>query len=280
MNQLPMASGYQDVIIRAAQDPNFDVDKLERLVVMQEARELRQGEHYFNEALAKAQREMSTISTNANNPQTRSRYATFARLDGEIRDIYTSHGFGIQFNTEPMGEPNMLRVVGNLSNGIVSRRFQIDMPIVTQGIKGADMMTRTHATMSAVSYGKRGLLVMMFNLAIGDDDDGNAAGRRAAPEPVRRRASEVVDPETGEITEVLEKPPHQTPALIEMGDQEEWQSWVPRFLRPLKTAETSDEVQQWLDLNTATLRRLADEKDATYAGLMQAITAYRKKLPQ
>ena len=37
-------------------------------------------------------------------------------------------------------------------------------------------MTRTHATVSAVSYGKRTLLKMAFNVAEGtDDDDGNAA---------------------------------------------------------------------------------------------------------
>ena len=136
-------------------DPNFDVDKLERLVAMQEASQQRNGDQHFNEALSKAEAEMSTIATNANNPQTKSRYATFARLDGEIRPIYTSHGFGIQFNTEPMGEPNMIRVVGMLSNGMIQRRFQVDMPIVTQGIRGQDMMTRTHATMSAISYGKR-----------------------------------------------------------------------------------------------------------------------------
>jgi hypothetical protein len=48
---------------------------------------------------------MAPISTNASNPQTRSRYATFACLDGEIRPIYTRNGFGISFNTELTGEP-------------------------------------------------------------------------------------------------------------------------------------------------------------------------------
>jgi hypothetical protein len=37
-------------------------------------------------------------------------------------------------------------------------------------------MTRTHAMGSAVTYGRRYLLQMIFNIVPGADDDGNAAG--------------------------------------------------------------------------------------------------------
>jgi hypothetical protein len=58
-----------------------------------------------------------------------------------------------------------------------SKNFHIDIPIVTKGPQGKDVMTATHATMSANTYGKRGLLKMIFNIAeYNEDDDGNAAG--------------------------------------------------------------------------------------------------------
>jgi hypothetical protein len=42
-------------------------------------------------------------------------------------------------------------------------------------------MTKTHATGSAVSYGMRYLLKMIFNIAVSDrDDDGNAASDSGA----------------------------------------------------------------------------------------------------
>src|SRR5262245_41093248 len=41
---------------------------------------------------------------------------------------------------------------------------------------GGDVMSRTHATASACSYGMRYLATMIFNLSIDRDDDGNAAG--------------------------------------------------------------------------------------------------------
>ena len=253
---LPASSDYQSVIERAAMDPNFDVDKLERLVAMQEASQQRNADQLFNEALSKAEAEMSTIATNANNPQTKSRYATFARLDGEIRPIYTGHGFGIQFNTEPMGEPNMIRVVGMLSNGMIQRRFQVDMPIVTQGFRGQDMMTRTHATISAISYGKRNLEIMMFNLAIGDDDDGNRAGtpHRPAQAAAPRSMDELIDPETGEVVD------HLDPYKLEMREGQTWADFIEPLQRCMNHCRSIAEWDEWRLLNQELLLKLKDTK--------------------
>src|SRR5690606_15862485 len=51
------------------------------------------------------------------------------------------------------------------------------MPADGKGAKGGDVMTKTHAAGSAMSYGQRYLLKLIFNVAIGEnDDDGNSAG--------------------------------------------------------------------------------------------------------
>jgi hypothetical protein len=51
------------------------------------------------------------------------------------------------------------------------------MPADGKGARGGDVMTKTHATGSAASYGMRYLLKMIFNIAVAEaDDDGNAAG--------------------------------------------------------------------------------------------------------
>ncbi|UGY12487.1 ERF family protein [Bradyrhizobium septentrionale] len=274
-NQLQATRDYHSVIERAAMDPNFDVDKLERLVAMQEASQQRSADQLFNEALSKAEAEMSVISTNANNPQTKSRYATFARLDGEIRPIYTGHGFGIQFNTEPMGEPNVIRVVGMLSNGMAQRRFQVDMPIVTQGIRGQDMMTRTHATMSAISYGKRALEIMMFNLAIGDDDDGNRAGgsyRPPAPAPAPRSMDELTDPHTGEVVD------HVDPFRLEMHEGQTWAAFIEPLQRYLKHCRSIAEWDEWRLLNQDLLLKLKETKPQLFRLFEKNIEAKHEEL--
>ena len=50
------------------------------------------------------------------------------------------------------------------------------MPADGKGAKGGDVMTKTHATGSAMTYGQRYLVKMIFNIAVGADDDGRAAG--------------------------------------------------------------------------------------------------------
>jgi hypothetical protein len=48
------------------------------------------------------------------------------------------------------------------------------LPVDGKGAQGKDVMTKTHATGAGVSYGKRYLAGMIFNLAFTEDDnDGN-----------------------------------------------------------------------------------------------------------
>lgn len=282
MNQVTTASppsGLSAIIERAAGDPKFDIEKLQRLLDMKEADEIRAADKAYTAALTAAESEMETINANARNDQTKSRYATFAAIDSEARPIYTRHGFGIQFTTEPTGTPGSILVVGMLSHRAgAMRRFQVPMPITTQGFKGTAMMTETHATMAAVSYGKRNLEVMMFNLQVDRDTDGNAPRQPPATEAktTTPKQNEYTHPETGEVINLEGE--HLTPGLIEWTEKDIWQSWVQRFMAHLKTSANLDEVQQWMDLNTSRLQTLTTEKPATAVGLNAAVDNFRKKL--
>src|SRR5260370_16452199 len=87
------------MIERAARDPSIDIDKLDRLLLMRERENARVAEQAFNVALAEAQTEMQPIGADSDNPQTRSRYASYAPLDRAVRPIYTRHAFPLSFNT-------------------------------------------------------------------------------------------------------------------------------------------------------------------------------------
>jgi ERF superfamily len=174
------------MIERAARDPSIDIDKLDRLLLMRERENARVAEQAFNAALAEAQVEMHPVATDSDNPQTRSRYASYAALDRAVRPVYTRHGFGLSFNTADANGPEQARIVCDVCHaGGHTRRYHIDMPVDGKGARGGDVMTKTHAMGSGVSYGMRYLLKMIFNLAIDHDDDGNAAGGRAKPEKPR-----------------------------------------------------------------------------------------------
>lgn len=162
------------MIERAARDPQVDIDKMERLVAMQERSIARASEQAFNDAMAKAQSEMRPVAADASNPQTHSKYASYAALDKVMRPLYTKHGFALSFGTDDGGPSDFVRVTCHVSNSGYTRKYQVDMPADGKGAKGGDVMTKTHAVGSAMSYGQRYLLKMIFNISVGDDD-GNAA---------------------------------------------------------------------------------------------------------
>jgi hypothetical protein len=164
------------VIERAATNPDVDIDKFERLMAMSERLNAKNAETLFNQAMSDAQAAMRPISADATNPQTRSRYASYARLDGALRPIYTDNGFSLSFDTGTDAPQDTVRVLCYVAHRAGhSRTYHVDMPADGKGAKGGDVMTKTHATGAGMSYGMRYLLKMIFNVAVGEDDrDGNA----------------------------------------------------------------------------------------------------------
>lgn len=165
------------VISRAATDPTVDMDKMERLFTMHERIVARNAEQEFNTAMSQAQAKMRRVAVDSENKQTHSFYASYAALDRVLRPIYTDAGFSLSFGTEESQTPESVRVVCHVAHKDGhTRKYHIDMPADGKGAKGGDVMTKTHATGSAVTYGMRYLLKLIFNVAIGadaDDDDGN-----------------------------------------------------------------------------------------------------------
>lgn len=203
-----MAQDEQSAIIamieRAARDPAVDIDKLERLVQMQERSLMRKAEQEFNDAMALAQKEMGRVEANATNSQTRSQYATYAAIDRVIRPIYTKYGFALSFDTEDGAPPDHVRIVCYATNSGFTRKYKADMPADGKGAKGGDVMTKTHAMGAGMQYGQRYLVKLIFNLAIGTDDDGNgaSAGALVTADQAEELAKVVLDTKS-DINKVL-----------------------------------------------------------------------------
>jgi hypothetical protein len=166
-----------EAILMAAADPSLDVSRVEHLIKLHREMESQAAERAFNDALAAAQKEMAPITRDAVNEQTKSRYATYAALDTVVRPVYAKHGLALTFTTGATPLTDAVEIVAYVLGHGHSRRYSVVMPADGKGAKGGDVMTKTHAMASAISYGMRQVLRMAFNLATVDpDDDGNAAG--------------------------------------------------------------------------------------------------------
>lgn len=179
------ASAIIQVIERAAMNPDVDIDKMERLLQMQERVLNRNAEQEFNQAMARAQTDMRPVVRDASNDQTRSRYARLETIDRQVRPVYTSCGFSLSFGTDDCPIEGHIRIICDASHvGGHSKRYKVDMPLDMTGMKGNQNKTATHAHGSTMSYGRRYLTLLIFNIAMAqEDDDGAAAAQHRAVTP-------------------------------------------------------------------------------------------------
>ncbi len=167
--------GILAVIARAATDPNVDVDKMERLFAMQERVMARDAEQKFNEAMAAAQKNMPQIKRGGKNETTRSTYAELDAMSESMLPVIAKNGFALSFGTDVSPIPAHYRVTCDASHVAGhTRHYFADVPSDLTGMKGTQNKTSTHAFGSTLSYGRRYLKLLIFDVAT-TDDDGRAA---------------------------------------------------------------------------------------------------------
>jgi hypothetical protein len=165
---------YAQIIERAAANPEVDVNKLEKLLDMQE-RVLRRGaEIAFNVAFAEMQSQLPVIQQNGAivvNGQVRSKYALFEDINEAVKPILKKHGFALTFKTETTkGEAKVTGIL--MHNEGHREETDITLDADTSGSKNG-----VQSIGSSISYGKRYCLCALLNITSrGEDDDGLAAG--------------------------------------------------------------------------------------------------------
>lgn len=167
-------AGMLPMIERLAAMPDFDVEKLSKLIDMQERILDRNAAGAFNIAFAEMQPEIPTIIERK--ATDKGKYAPREDIVEVIRPILSRHGFSLSFRTE-WPEKTVVKVVGILTHREGhSRESEFMSAADTSGSKNA-----VQALGSAVEYGRRYTTTDLLNIASrGGDDDARKAGK---PEP-------------------------------------------------------------------------------------------------
>jgi hypothetical protein len=177
----PLSDSLLNFVARAMSDPNTNIEKLETLLRIQREIVADDARLQFNRAMSLAQGEMQPVIRDAVNDQTRSKYARLETIDATIRPVYVRHGFCLVFNSEPIEGPNE-RIVCDVSHTAGhTMRFQLEAAPDTAGPQGKANKTPLHGLGSLVSYLRRYLTCMVFNIVLANDDnDGIRTRNRAA----------------------------------------------------------------------------------------------------
>lgn len=177
------AGGLIEVIARAARDPSVDIDKMERLIAMQERVEARNAEVAFSSAFTAMQPELPTITHNGqivHKGQVISAFSDWPNINKAIAPILAKHGFGLSF------KPAKAERGGTAIKAVLRHALghydeaELELPTDTSGAKNA-----VQGVGSSLTYAKRYAGVLILNLTIeGEDDDGAQAApmlRHEAP---------------------------------------------------------------------------------------------------
>ena len=220
------STALMSFIERAAINPDFDVQKFGELLRMQREMEHDQSRRAFNQAMAITQADMPPVVRSATNKHLGNKYAKLEDVDREMRPIYTAHGFSVRFGSAPAPE-GYIRITCTVAHasGYFEENY-LDAPTNNVGSQGGRTATTgVQAVGSAVTYLRRYLLGMVFNIVLADDDDDGEAMRSqpaAAPRYQRK-----VDPTPYEAG-----PPRET-------DEERWKR---NLLAKLASAQSRADV--------------------------------------
>lgn len=154
-----------------------DPERLEKLLGVQERWQAQQSKRAYFDAMRAVQAEAPAVARTAENKQTGSMYAKLEAISKAMAPVYTRHGFSLSYGTADSPLDGYVRITCAVmhSAGHVEHHHA-DLPLDDEGIKGNKNKTATHAHGSTISYGRRYLACMVFNvILVGEDDDGVAA---------------------------------------------------------------------------------------------------------
>ncbi len=164
----------QDAIAR----PDIDPERLGKMLDIFERLQDSDAKKQFNEAMNAAKKEMPRVIANRVNTQTNSKYSDLEHLNDIITPIYLSHGLTLTFGTAESNKPDHIRVTCDvLHNAGHEKPYFADLPVDDKGIKGTANKTGVWGAGSTMSYARRYLELLIFDIAVHkEDDDGQTAG--------------------------------------------------------------------------------------------------------
>ena len=189
---MPQQDNVLLMIDRAARDKTVDVAKMRELLDMQKEVLRIKTEAAFNQAMRDCQSELEPVVRKAENKHTQSKFAKLEHIDMAARPIYTKHGFSLSYDqpeTLPNGNKLVICHVAHVDG--FTRTYRLDGALDTVGSQGKANKTALQGLGSTISYLRRYLMCMIFNIILKDEDnDGNGeeGPKEAQPDRFSQRA--------------------------------------------------------------------------------------------
>lgn len=179
----PQPKSVLQIIAEAASNPAVNPENMRALLDMQKEIVAEERKQSFDAAFIALQAELPVINKDGKieirekdshgvrtgKLQQRTPYATFDAIMDAIQPLLTKHGFGLSFETQPLGERLLVR--GILRGHGHERHTEFPLPAETSGSKN-----NIQGWGSSLSYGKRYATIALLNIRSRALEDADTDG--------------------------------------------------------------------------------------------------------
>lgn len=165
------ARTLEEVALEVARDQTADLTKMRELITLVH-------EQKVNSVIALAKPEMPVIVADSFNTHTKSKWARLEKVSAALDPIMRRHHLTITWGMADSPMPDHYRVIGDLvwtpQPGVsYVKKYFLDVPSDAAGPKGGGTKSPVQGIGSAISYARRYLKLMMFDITIArEDTDG------------------------------------------------------------------------------------------------------------
>jgi hypothetical protein len=220
--------------------------------------------------MARVAEEQEPVVRDAKNPHIGNKYARLETIDAALRPIYSKHGFSVRYGSEPAAD-GRLHITCTVAHAAGhSETLGLSAPLDALGTGGRASKTGVQAVGSSVTYLRRYLLTMAFNVVTTDDDDDGEASRQVRrSEPPPRPEMAAGTPHT---------PPTEAPqwSLSDNGglDEQRFALWFRRVCERLDAA--TDEGTVYAIEHSAGYREVVAKGSAAQRAKVSHLIAARR----
>lgn len=192
-----------ELCLMAARDPLIPPERLQAFLDMADQQERKEAETLFDHAMLAAQAEMPPVARQSYNTHTKSWWAKIEAIAAKIDPVAKKHGFTLKYGVGEQRIEDHYHIyvdvtwTGTLANGkpaSFTKRYDADIGRDDKGPKGEGTKSLAQGAGSSITYGRRFLKCMVFDVQIlGLDRDGN---------PITGRDEDLISEE--QQTQVLE----------------------------------------------------------------------------
>lgn len=193
-------------MIKQAVTGGADLSKLEKLLELQERWEANEARKMFARSFATAQANIIPVIKKRLNTQTRSKYSELSDVIEAAQPIYTKEGFSVTFNESDSALPEHMRVSAQVIHNMGHKEsYHLDVPLDGKGLQGNANMTKIHGKASSMSYGRRYLMCMIWNIPTKDNDGNTMTAEKISDKKLHTLRDLLISKELSEakLTEYL-----------------------------------------------------------------------------